>query len=247
MKFNTLIASLFVIVQLSFGEVGLNEKLGHKIADDISVISEDSVVVNLTSYIDKPTILSLVYYNCPGICTPVMNGIAELIDKSDLELGTDYQVLTVSFNDAERPSLAKKKKNNYLNTMENKKAATHWRFFTADSENIQKIVRETGFGFNKIDQDFAHPAALIIVNKDKVITRYMYGARQLPLDFKMTIKNANEGIAEPSMAKSMKYCYSYDSPGRLMANKLKFAFGGGMAVILIGFFIWLVAKPVKKA
>ncbi len=52
--------------------------------------------------------MSLVYYHCPGICSPILTNLAKVIDEAKVEPGKDYQVLTISFDPRETPELAKK-------------------------------------------------------------------------------------------------------------------------------------------
>ncbi|HML86623.1 MAG TPA: SCO family protein, partial [Bacteroidales bacterium] len=82
----------------SDGKIGIYEHLDSFIPNDILLINQDSLPVNLKQLIDKPTVISFVYYNCPGLCSPLLGGLAEVIERSDLELGKDYQVITISFN-----------------------------------------------------------------------------------------------------------------------------------------------------
>ncbi len=94
--------------------LGIYEKLDEYVPDDLTFTTENGDTVNFKSLIDKPTVLTLVYFTCPGICSPLLDGIADVIGKNDLELGKDYQVLTVSFNEKETYELAKSKKKNYV-------------------------------------------------------------------------------------------------------------------------------------
>ncbi|MCK4855352.1 MAG: SCO family protein, partial [Bacteroidales bacterium] len=108
-------------------EIGIEEHLDEYVPLDIMVIDEKNQTTNLAALIDKPTIINLVYYRCPGICSPLMEGLADVMDKVDLELGKDYQVLTISFDPRESIELAHRKKNNYLNLMSSPEPAReHW-------------------------------------------------------------------------------------------------------------------------
>ena len=75
---------------------GILEKTGEKLPGNVMLVNEDSALVRFEDLIDKPTLLSFVYYECPGLCSPVMAGVGEIIGKSGLTLGTDYQVITIS-------------------------------------------------------------------------------------------------------------------------------------------------------
>jgi protein SCO1/2 len=79
-------------------ELGIYEKLDEYISDDLYFTDENFEKINIKNSIDKPTVLALVYYECPGICSPLLNGLAEAMDRTDVELGEDYQVYTISFS-----------------------------------------------------------------------------------------------------------------------------------------------------
>ena len=124
-------------------EIGVIEKLDQYIPMDARLFDEHGDTVLIGDLIDKPTILNFVYYRCPGICSPLMDGLADAMDGNDLVLGEDYQALTISFDPREATFLAVRKKNNYLNLMEKKEEAEKgWLFFTSDSASIGRTADE---------------------------------------------------------------------------------------------------------
>ncbi len=196
-------------------EVGVIEKLDQYIPLDAMLVDEHGDTVIIGDLIDKPTILNFVYYRCPGICSPLMDGLSNVIDGSDLVLGEDYQALTISFDARETTVLATRKKNNYLNLMEKKEEAEKgWLFFTSDSANIKKLTDATGFRYKPTGNDFIHAATLIIVDPEGKITRYMNGIYFLPFELKMSIIDAQEGKSGPTFNRVLQYCYSFDPEGQ---------------------------------
>ena len=95
-------------------EVGIVEKLEEIIPLDLEYLNEDNDTVSLGELIDKPTILSFVYFDCPGLCSPLLTGISDVVDKLDMKLGEDYQIITISFNTKDTPEKAKIKKVNFV-------------------------------------------------------------------------------------------------------------------------------------
>ena len=157
-------------------EIGVVEKLDQYIPLDPVLVDENGDTVIIGDLLDKPTILNFVYYRCPGICSPLMDGLADAMDGNDLVLGKDYQALTISFDPREGTDLAIKKKNNYLNLMKKKEEARDgWRFFTSDSASIARLTEATGFRYKSTGNDFIHSATLIILDPEGKITRYMNG------------------------------------------------------------------------
>jgi protein SCO1/2 len=230
MKINLiLIASILFVLQLnasaqnnglnSFGdtvEVGIIEHLGDTIPLNLSFQNEKDSLVYLRDLVDKPTIFTFVYFDCPGICSPLLNGVSEVVEKSDLLLGKDYQIITISFNYNDDPEKARVKKENFLRK-HSRANAKAWMYLTGDSANIYKIVNSVGFKFKKAGLDYVHAACIMVVSPKGKITRYLYGLSYLPIDLKMAIYESQRGLARPGIAKAMEFCYAYDPIGKRYA------------------------------
>ncbi len=191
-------------------QVGFDEKQGQYADLDVKLINESGDTVLLRDVINKPTYLNLVYYRCPGTCSPLMWGISKFIDAVDLEPGKDYNIITISFDYTEGIDLGIKKKANYVSTMKKKDAANHWQFFVSDSANIAKLTRSVGFHYKFINNEFVHPTGLIALAADGKITRYLRGIEFLPFDIKITMVEAADGKIGPSINRLLAVCYSYD-------------------------------------
>jgi len=251
MKFSVL-TSLFLLAFITIQgqsdadvEIGVIEKLDAYIPMDAMLIDEHGDTVVIGDLIDKPTILNFVYFRCPGICSPLMDGLADAMDGTDMVLGEDYQALTISFDPREATFLAIKKKNNYLNLMKKKdQAEKGWLFFTSDSTNISNLTEATGFRYKPTGNDFIHAATLIIVDPNGKITRYMNGIYFLPFELKMSILDAAESKSGPTINRVLQYCYSYDPEGqKYVMNVTKVA---GTLIIFMGLVLFLVLVFVRK-
>lgn len=227
-------------------EIGVDEQLGEYFPEDIRLFEPDGDTVIFTSLIDKPTIISFVYYRCPGICSPLMNGIAEMIDKSDMKIGEEYQVFTISFDYRETPELAKKKRMNYLSQVQKPQAQKGWFFFTGDSSNIAKITDAAGFRYKQTGNDFQHTAGLIVLSPDGKITRYLNGTDFLPFEIKMALVEASKGLPGPTINKILQLCYSYDPKGQQYVLNIKQISGVLIIFLTTGMFLFLVLKPLFR-
>lgn len=195
-------------------KIGIYEKLDEYIPKGLSFINDRGEKIILDEHIDKPTVLVLVYYNCPGICSPLLDGVARVIDETDLVLGEDYQVETISFNWEENWELGRDKKKNYVAQIKKEINADAWDFMTGDSATIMKLVDAVGFGFKKEGKDFVHAGAIIVLSPDAKVTRYLYGISYLPFDFKLALVEAARGQSGPTINKVLSYCFSYDAEGK---------------------------------
>ncbi len=227
-------------------EIGVVEHLGEIIPDGIRVIGIDDDTVDFKSLITKPTILNLVYYRCPGICSPVMNSLSEVIEQMDLVPGKDYQVITISFDSKEWTDLATKKRRTYFSRFEKPVDSMGWRFYVSDSLSIEQLTKAVGFNFKRTGNDYLHPGMLIILSPGSKITRYHLGTYFQALEVKLSLIEASEGKAMPTINKVLSYCYAYDPEGRryvLDVTKIS-----GTLILFIGLIIFLVLvfKSKKK-
>jgi protein SCO1 len=244
-----------MLVHLSFSQggvmgetiIGVEEKLGETVPGDIMIYDETGSPVFLEDLIDKPTLITLVYYRCPGICSPLMEGVADAIDRTDMVLGEHYQVLTISFDARETTDLAVNKKRNHLLLMNRKELAEeHWKFFTADSANIARLTEATGFRYRRAGNDFIHSATLIVLSPQRKISRYLNGTYFLPFEVKMALLEASEGRVGPTINKILQFCYSFDPAGQTyVLNITKVA---GIIIIFFTFvlLIGLTLKPLTR-
>ena len=228
-------------------EIGIVEHLDSFLPTDIYLIDESNQRVKLTDLIDKPTIINWVYFRCPGICSPLMEGLAKVMDESDMLPGVDYQVLTISFDPRETIDLGIKKKNNYLNLVNKKEAiAKGWHFFVSDSLSIAKGTDATGFKYKRTGMDFTHAASICVVSPKGKITRYLNGIYFLPFDLKMAVVESSKGMSAPTISKIMQYCFSYDPVGQAYVLNVTKISGTLILFFAILFFLILIFKPKRK-
>lgn len=231
-------------------EIGVVEHLDDFLPDSISLINEKGEQVWLADVIDKPTVLNFVYYRCPGICSPLMEGVAGVMDRSDLVPGKDYQVLTISFDPGETIDLGIRKKTNYLALMNNEakveEAKTGWLFFVSDSASIIKATNATGFKYKKTGNDFLHAASLTVVSPEGKITRYLNGIYFLPFEWKMAIVEASKGQSGATLNKVLRFCYSYDPVGQTYVLNITKVSATIIIFFAVVFLLILVLKPKRR-
>lgn len=229
-------------------EVGVDEKLGEYVPLDIKFYDEYGKTIALAELVKgKPTIISLVYYRCPGICSPLMSGLGTVLDEIDLETGKDFNTLTISFDPGEDYILAAEKKKNYFATFRKRAVSEDsWRFLTADSINVKKITEAVGFKYIKQDNDFVHSGVLTVISPDGKITRYLYGIDFLPFDVKMALIEASQGKVGTTISKIVKLCYSYDPDGRRYTLNITRVAGASILFVISIFAVALFITKKKK-
>jgi protein SCO1 len=196
------------------GEVGIDEKLGATVPLDLELKDEEGNDVRLGTLIDKPTILTLNFFRCTGICTPLLNGVVEVINQTQAMPGKDYQVVTVSFDERDTPEMAMGKRTNYLKQIDKPFPPTAWHFLTGDAATTKALCDSVGFKFKRQGDQFIHAGAIVFLSPKGQVTRYMYGITFLPADFQMAVNEAAKGEVRPTINKWLKFCFSYDPAGR---------------------------------
>ncbi len=250
-KLMLIIAIMFVITIRSHaqidqsGDVGITEHLGDKIPLDLKFVNDKFDTVTLRKLITKPTILSFVYFDCPGLCSPLLEGLGSVIQKTDLELGKDYQVITISFNFRDTPQKAKEKKERFTQRY-SKGKSDGWIFLTTDSLTITKITGAVGFKTKAVGLDFVHPSAIMAISPQGMVTRYLYGISFLPIDFKMAIIEANKEQPRPTIQKILMFCYSYDQDNKRFALDITKVAGTLIIFFIVVFVVIFLIKPKRK-
>jgi protein SCO1/2 len=226
-------------------DIGIIEKLGDTIPLNLTFLNENNDTVSLGELINKPTILSFVYFDCPGLCSPLLNGVSDVVNKLDMELGKDYQIITISFNTKDTPEKAVIKKQNFVQKI-SKEHRSDWIYLTGEQKNIDAITEAVGFRFQAQGLDFAHPSAIIMLSPRGKITRYLYGLTFLPFDVKMAVVEAQKGLARPTINKILEYCFAYDPASRTYALQITRIVGGFILAIVLIIFTTLLFKGRKK-
>lgn len=220
--------------------VGVDEHLGQHLPLELSFHDADGDTLRLGEIIDRPTILTLVYYRCPGICSPLLSGLVDVLGKLDLEAGVDYEVLTISFDPTETPDLARRKRANHLQTLQEQFPQGAWRWMTGDSAAIARLTNAVGFRYQRAGKDFTHPGLLTILSPAGKIVRYLYGITFLPFDLKLAVMEAAEGKVGPTISRVLLFCFSYDPEGQTYVFNILKVTGLLIMLFAAAFVLYLI-------
>ncbi|MFA6470202.1 MAG: SCO family protein [Bacteroidota bacterium] len=226
-------------------EIGIVEKIGETIPMNTEFFDEKGNYISLKDIIKKPTILNFVYYRCPGICSPILTELTSIVNFMDMEIGKDYQIVTISFDEREKFELASAKRDNYFSLLKKQIPDESWKFLSGDSAAIQAVTQAAGFNFKREGNDFIHAGALIVIGHDGKIARYLNGIKYLPFDVKMALTEASTGRTGPTIAKLVAYCYSYNPEGRTYVFNVTRVTGGVILLFAAVFVVYLTVKPKK--
>ena len=206
--------------------VGIDEKAGENVPLDIQLYDEHGELHPLSHFMaGKPTFLQLVFYSCQGICTPLLNGVAEAIKQApDLHPGDDFKMLAVSFDVSDTPSRAVAKQAAYLKLVGRTLPQDSWRFLTGNQENIDRLTNSVGFRYMVQEGTFVHAGVVIALSPDGKIIRYLYGgtiSREVmpiaPFELQMALLESSEGRVGGAVHKILQFCFQYDPVGKRYA------------------------------
>ncbi len=194
--------------------IGLEERLGAKIPFDLTFRDETGHLVRLRDLVTVPTIILPVYYSCTNVCNFLQGGLASVLPGVKRKPGTEYRVISVSFDETETPALAARAKRMYLASMNIPFPDDGWRFLTGDPQNIRRLTDAAGYRFQRRGREFIHPVASFVVAPDGTIVRYLYGTTFLPKDLTLAFMEAREGKTGATIRKVVGYCFSFDPVGK---------------------------------
>ncbi len=197
-------------------KVGFDQKLDSRLPLDLEFKDETGATVRLDSYFGpdkkKPVVLLFVYFECPMLCTQVLNGFVRGLKPLGLKPGGDFEILTVSIDPRDTPELAAKKKANYIELLGRTEAAQGWHFLTGTEASIAKLTDAAGFRFMwdpEIEQ-YAHPGGLVVVTPEGRLSRYFFDVEFSPRDLRFSLIEASkEGIGSLT-DRVLLLCYHYD-------------------------------------
>jgi protein SCO1/2 len=253
------ILALMLLAQVAAAQdapVDVVERLGERVANAWFMDSESNRVQlrDLTAR-GKPVVLTLIYFDCPMLCSLVQKGVIKAINESGLRLGEDYYGLTVSFSPKDRVPEARLRQGGYLQTLRNAGRAypAHWPFLTGGDTAIRTLAESLGFRYryDKEAEQYEHPAVSMILGPDGRISRYLYGVEFPARDFRLAVVEASEGRVGTTLDRVILRCFKYDPASRkyhfYVMGALRLgssAFALALAALL-GFLWWREIKSAR--
>ena len=232
-------------------KVGITQNLNAQVPPDLMFRDESGKPVRIGDFLGrKPVVLSLVYFDCPALCTEVLNGELRTMKAMSLDLGKDFEAVTVSFEPKDTPALAKAKRDVYAGQYGRPEAAEHWHFLTGEQQSIDALTNAAGFryAYDSSIRQYAHASAILILTPDGRIARYFYGVQYPARDVRLGLVEASEGKIGTLTDQALLYCYQYDPMtgkyGVVVMNVLRAA--GGLTVLALGIFMTMMFLRERK-
>ena len=232
--------------------VRFDQRLDTMLPLDAVFRNEQGQTVKLGDYFGKrPVVLAFVYYECPMLCTQILNGLASGIGVLDQTVGKDFDVVAISFDARETPVIAAAKKAAYTDRYARAGSEHGWHFLTGDDASIQRVTDAAGFHFawDEQTQQFAHASGVIVVTPDGRLARYLFGIEYPPRDLKFALMESSEGRIGSVVDQVLLYCYHYEpatgSYSLVAMNAVRL--GGAVTMVMLFGFIAISLRRDSRA
>ena len=249
---NFLLTFILFLSFLQAENLGVNEKLGTTIPLDLTFLNEQSKSVTLRKLMNgKPTLLSLNYFRCAGICTPQLNEMAKILSDVHLAENIDYKVITVDFAEDETVALACSKKKNILKSMSRPYVQDAWQFVIGENNSSNTLAKAVGFKYKTITDKqghimgYLHAATIVVLSPTGKIVRYLRGVQQLSADVTLALQEAKEEKVSKSIAKDSPFCFTEKPTGDILINKITKGWMAFMMLMVVGVLFYLLRGKKK--
>jgi len=232
--------------------VGIDQHLNAEVPGNIEFRDELGNPVQLSDYFGhgRPVILNLGYYQCPMLCSELLQGLVGSMKALTFDLGKDFDVVTVSFDPRETTEMAAAKKRDIMKRYGRANTEQGWHFLTGRADQIEALTKAVGFQFQfdpKTNQ-YAHAAAIVMLTPDRHISGYFYGVEFSPKDLRLGLVQASQNNIGNVSDQVLLYCYHYDPMtgkyGAVIGNILKLS---GLATVLImGIFMFVMFRADRR-
>ena len=231
--------------------VSLEQRLNQQVPLDLGFRDDTGRQLPLSSYFGgKPVILALVYYQCPMLCTQILNGLVISLRGMSLVSGRDFEVVAVSIDPTETPDLAARKKAEYLRRYA--KSSTGWHFLTGAEPQIRHLAEAVGFryAYDPQTKQYAHASAIMVLTPGGRLSRYFYGIEYAPRDLRLGLVEASENKIGSPADQLLLYCYHYDpSTGKYSAIVMNIVrLAGALTLLIFGsLLIWMWRRDLRRS
>lgn len=226
-------------------DIGIYEQQDKAINLNLKFTNEYNQVKTLKEIINnKPTILTINYFNCPTLCSPMLYEVADVIQKTGLTPNEDFNLITISIEKNDTFKHAKQTKDRIFKTLKKAYNPNSWSFLTTTKqEDIDNITNSVGFKYERRVKDgvvdYLHPAAIMVLTPSGKVSRYLNGISYLPFDLKLALIEASDEQTRPTIANTLLYCFAYDAESKTYLFKAEKFVGGFIFAVVLSFFIYM--------
>lgn len=234
------------------GKVAIVQHMGAQLPMNEMFRDDTGRVVRLGDYFKsgRPVLLDFMYYRCPMLCSMVLEGTTSALTELKLDVGKDFDVITVSIDPRDMPNDARAKKEKYVKRYGRPSAYEGWHFLTSHESAIKHLADTVGFqyAYDPNSNQFAHGTVLIAVTPQGRVSKYFYGFEYKPRDLRLGLVEASAGTIGTAVDQVLLLCYHYSpSTGKYSAAAMDIMRAGGAATVLgLGGFIFIMVRNERR-
>lgn len=240
-----------LLIPASMQGTEIVDKPGAQVPREVVLTNHLGERVKVQDYLgqSKPVILTLGYYQCPMLCSLVLNGLMDAIKGQSLKLGRDFSILSVSINPDEKPELAREKRENYLKAL-GAPQDSPWTFALGQTQDVSRLAESVGFGFkyHAPSKEYIHSAGIFVLSPDGKLSRTLYGIAFKPNDLKMSLIDASNGKVGSLMDRIILSCFHYEPDshkyGVYIFGVVRLA--GALTILVLGSFVLFLFRRERR-
>lgn len=234
------------------GRVSFEQHLNSRVPLNALFRDESGSEVRLGSFFgERPVVLVLAYYQCPNLCTVVINGVLESVRNLRQDAGRDFEIVIVSIDPHEGAELAREKKQSYVTRYGRPGAASGWHFLTGDEAAIEQLCDVAGYRYfyDSESKQYAHPSGIVVVTPEGTLSRYFLGIEYPPKELHQALVAAAQNKTGTLADRLLLMCFHYDpNTGRYTGVITRLLQIGGMGTIAaIAGMIYVMGRKKTSA
>jgi protein SCO1/2 len=233
-------------------DVGFDQNIGREVPLDAVFQDETGKKVRLgDSFGDKPVVLQLAYDTCPMLCSLTAQGLVSSLKAINLEVGADFNVITLSFDPRDTPERSRTKKMTAMARYGRHAGERGWHFLTGEETEIKKVTSAVGFHYvwDAPSQQYAHPAGVVVLTPKGIVARYLFGIEYAAKDLRLALVESSKGNVGTVVDQLLLLCYHYDpKAGKYGATALgAMRAGGALTLLLVGGMVFVLSRRDRRA
>lgn len=232
--------------------VGIEDRTGAEVPLDVPFVRQDGRTVTLRDYLadGKPLVLIPAYYQCPMLCSLVLNGMQKALTGVAWTAGKEFNVVTFSFDPRDTHDRAMEARARYVGGYGREVGDRGWDFLVGEESNIRRVTDAIGFTYRweEKQQEYAHASGAFIITPDGRLSRTLYGISFSPRDLRLAISEASEGKLGGALERVLLFCFHYDPSayGYALAGRRLMTAGGAVTIVVLGLFLFRQWRSEKR-
>lgn len=234
-------------------QVTFEQHLGDALPLDATFRDHAGKTVRLGEYWDgdRPVLLAFVYYECPMLCSLILNGLASSLGVLEFRPDREFDVVAISIDHEETPAMAAKARADTIRRYGKDGTDQGWHFLVGDEETVRRVADAAGYGYQYIPEtdEFAHASGIVVTTPEGQIAQYYYGIEYPPKDLRLALIEASKNEIGGLVDQVLLYCYKYDPKiGKYTALTMRMLriVGGLFALGMIA-FLWYSFRHDRAA